>query len=53
MSIISILVDIISKKVLEKNNFYEEGLAKKYLLINGKWEDHIHMVILNKDYVAL
>ncbi len=45
--------NIASKKVLEKNNFYEEGLAKKYLLINGKWEDHIHMVILNKDYVVL
>lgn len=45
--------NIASKKVLEKNNFIEEGLAKKYLLINGKWEDHIHMVILNKNYVIL
>ena len=28
--------------------FYEEGLAKKYLKINGVWEDHIHMVLLNE-----
>jgi len=27
--------------------FYNEGLATKYLKINGKWEDHIHMVLLN------
>ncbi|MGD1817424.1 MAG: GNAT family N-acetyltransferase [Pleomorphochaeta sp.] len=37
-----------SLKVLQKNGFNEEGLAKKYLKINGKWEDHVHMVILNE-----
>ena len=36
-----------SLKVLEKAGFENEGLSKKYLEINGKWEDHIHMVILN------
>jgi len=36
-----------SLRVLEKNNFTSEGLAKKYLKINGKWEDHVHMVLLN------
>jgi ribosomal-protein-alanine N-acetyltransferase len=40
--------NIASLKVLEKNNFNKEGLAKKYLKINGKWEDHIHMVLLNE-----
>lgn len=36
-----------SLKVLKKNNFTFEGVAKKYLKINGKWEDHVHMVLLN------
>lgn len=36
-----------SLKVVEKLGFYDEGLAYKYLKINGKWEDHIHMVLLN------
>jgi ribosomal-protein-alanine N-acetyltransferase len=38
-----------SKKVCEKLGFKEEGLAKDYLKINGKWEDHIHMVLLNDE----
>lgn len=36
-----------SMRVMEKLGFYNEGLAKQYLKINGKWEDHIHMVLLN------
>lgn len=36
-----------SLRVGEKLGFYNEGLAYKYLKINGKWEDHIHMVLLN------
>ncbi len=36
-----------SLRVLEKLGFYNEGKAYKYLKINGKWEDHIHMVLLN------
>lgn len=36
-----------SLKVLEKNAFINEGISKDYLQINGKWEDHIHMVRLN------
>lgn len=38
-----------SLRVLEKSGFYNEGLAYKYLKINGKWEDHIHMVLLNPE----
>lgn len=37
-----------SLRVLEKNGFEREGLAKKYLKINGVWEDHIHMVKINE-----
>jgi ribosomal-protein-alanine N-acetyltransferase len=29
-----------SQRVLEKNGFRREGLAKDYLFINGKWQDH-------------
>lgn len=38
-----------SLRVVEKLGFYHEGLAYKYLKINGNWEDHIHMVLRNKD----
>lgn len=37
-----------SLRVAEKLGFYNEGYAKKYLNINGVWEDHIHMVLLNE-----
>ncbi|MFF2480980.1 GNAT family N-acetyltransferase [Paenibacillus sp. NPDC058071] len=36
-----------SFKVVEKLRFADEGLARKYLKINGEWEDHVHMVLLN------
>ena len=38
-----------SLRVLEKNQFINEGISKYYLNINGVWEDHIHMVKLNYD----
>ena len=37
-----------SLRVVEKNGFVSEGLARRYLKINGVWEDHIHMVKLNE-----
>ncbi|MBF4693273.1 GNAT family N-acetyltransferase [Fusibacter ferrireducens] len=40
-----------SIKVVEKCGFVKEGLARQYLKINGIWEDHYHMVILNEDDV--
>lgn len=39
-----------SLKLIKKLGFEEEGLAKSYLFINGKWEDHLHMVLLNPDW---
>lgn len=36
-----------SIKVTEKLGFLNEGLSPRYLKINGVWEDHIHMVLLN------
>jgi len=38
-----------SLRVVEKLGFVNEGLSREYLKINEKWEDHIHMVLLNKD----
>lgn len=38
-----------SLRVLEKNDFINEGISKYYLNINGVWEDHIHMVRINYD----
>lgn len=40
--------NLASIRVVEKLGFQNEGLAKKYLLLNGIWEDHIHMVLLNE-----
>lgn len=36
-----------SLKVLEKLNFENEGLSKKYQKINGQWEDHFRLALLN------
>jgi ribosomal-protein-alanine N-acetyltransferase len=36
-----------SVRVVEKLGFINEGLAKNYLKVNGKWEDHYHFVLLN------
>lgn len=38
-----------SLRVLEKCGFVCEGLSRRYLKINGVWEDHVHMVLLNDD----
>ncbi|MDO5409963.1 MAG: GNAT family protein [Lachnospiraceae bacterium] len=35
--------------VVQKCHFVKEGFSKKYLKINGVWEDHIHYVLLNPD----
>ena len=36
-----------SRRVLFKCGFTEEGLSPKYLKINGVWEDHVHLALLN------
>ena len=36
-----------SIRVLEKAGFHTEGLNKKNVLINGRWEDHLHCAIVN------
>lgn len=39
--------NISSLRVVEKLGFQNEGLSPEYLKINGKWEDHVHMVLIN------
>lgn len=39
-----------SARLLEHLGFEVEGLAKDYLLINGKWEDHVLRSLLNRDW---
>ncbi len=39
--------NIASRRVLEKNGFAHEGLARSYLKINGAWRDHLLFGIFN------
>ena len=41
--------NIRSGYLLKSLGFEKEGLARKYLCINGKWEDHILNAIINPD----
>ena len=38
-----------SAGLLKNLGFQQEGLAKEYLLINGKWEDHVLTSLLNPE----
>jgi ribosomal-protein-alanine N-acetyltransferase len=39
--------NLASMRILEKNGFHKEGLARKNVKINGRWEDHQILAILN------
>jgi [ribosomal protein S5]-alanine N-acetyltransferase len=41
-----------SAAVLKRCGFRVEGLAPAYLLINGRWEDHVLTAITNEDWQA-
>jgi ribosomal-protein-alanine N-acetyltransferase len=41
--------NLASISVLKKVGFAEEGLARRYLCINGVWEDHLLFAILQND----
>ena len=38
-----------SRGLLAKSGFREEGLARQYLCINGRWQDHVTHAILATD----
>lgn len=46
----TLVENIGSQRVLLKNNFVEEGLAKSYLEINGIWADHKLFACINPNY---
>lgn len=37
-----------SLRLVKRLGFKREGLARRYLMVNGKWEDHVHMTLLNE-----
>ncbi len=42
--------NLASIKVVQKLGFQKEGLARKYLKINGVWEDHIHYSLIKDEF---
>ena len=38
-----------SRKLLARVGFREEGLARRYLLINGEWADHLLFALLKEE----
>jgi ribosomal-protein-alanine N-acetyltransferase len=38
-----------SRSLLQKAGFLQEGLARKYLQINGQWQDHVLFGLLDDD----
>lgn len=42
-----------SIRVLERTGFAREGLARRYLKINGVWQDHLLFAILVEDWVTM
>ena len=38
-----------SMRLLEKTGFQREGLARRYLRINGIWQDHVLFALLDSD----
>ena len=39
-----------SRALLLRTGFSEEGYARRYLLIDGKWQDHLLFAILREDW---
>jgi ribosomal-protein-alanine N-acetyltransferase len=39
-----------SVRVLERMGFVQEGLARRYLKINGEWQDHLLFALLAEDW---
>ena len=41
-----------SRRVVQKLELREEGLAERYLEINGVWEDHVRYAITAEEWQA-
>jgi ribosomal-protein-alanine N-acetyltransferase len=44
--------NIASRGLLQKLGFREEGYARSYLRINGKWEDHLLFAMLREEWAG-
>lgn len=42
--------NLASVALLKKSGFWQEGVARKYLRINGVWQDHLLFSLLEDDY---
>jgi ribosomal-protein-alanine N-acetyltransferase len=42
--------NLASRALLAKTGFHEEGNARKYLCIDGRWQDHVLFAILKEDW---
>jgi ribosomal-protein-alanine N-acetyltransferase len=38
-----------SRRLLSKVGFRQEGVARRYLQINGEWQDHLLFALLSED----
>jgi ribosomal-protein-alanine N-acetyltransferase len=43
-------INVPSQAVLLRTGFQKEGYARNYLLIDGKWQDHLLFAILREDW---
>jgi len=41
-----------SRRVVEKLHLRNEGVAERYLEINGTWEDHVRYAITTEEWAA-
>jgi ribosomal-protein-alanine N-acetyltransferase len=44
-----LLDNLASIRLLEKTGFTREGVARRYLRINGVWQDHLLYALLDTD----
>lgn len=42
-----------SRGLLLKSGFHEEGIAREYLRINGRWQDHLLFAVLRRNCSAV
>jgi ribosomal-protein-alanine N-acetyltransferase len=42
--------NVASQRVIERVGFLREGYSPKYLMINGRWEDHIRYARVNESW---
>lgn len=46
----TMIANIASQRVLEKCGFRREGVAERYLLVNGVWEDHVIFALTREEW---